>query len=79
MVYNNFLTTNELQEIFTLSPKWQKGTTSSIKKQSTRIVDTYNITGKFEWLDQKVAQAVKETNKNFNFKLKRINETKLLQ
>ena len=79
MVYNNFLTTNELQEIFTLSPKWQKGTTSSIKKQNTRIVDTYNITGKFEWLDQKVAQAVKETNKSFNFKLKRINETRLLQ
>lgn len=77
MVYNNFLTTNELQQIFTLSPKWTKGTT--IKKQSTRIVDTYNITGKFEWLDQKVAQVVKERNKSFNFKLKRINETKLLR
>jgi len=79
VVYNNVLTANELQEIFTLKPEWKKGPTIDVKKQDARIVDTYNITGKLDWLDRKVAKFVKEKNKSFNFKLKKINETRLLR
>jgi len=77
VVFNNFLTPNELKKIFSITPKWEKGTT--IKNPEARIVDTYDITGKFAWLDQKVAKLVQERNRGFNYKIKRINETKLLQ
>ena len=63
MVYNNFLNGSELKRIFAISPKWSKGTT--IKDSHARVVDTYNITHKFDWLDKKVATLVKQRNKSF--------------
>ena len=76
MVYNNFLTSSDLKRIFAINPKWERGTT--IKDPHARVVDTYNITHKFGWLDEKVAQLVKQRNKGFRYNIKSIEETKLL-
>ena len=77
MVYNNFLTSSDLKRIFAINPKWERGTT--IKDPHARVVDTYNITHKFGWLDEKVAQLVKQRNKGFRYNIKSIEETKLLR
>ena len=77
MVYNNFLTSSDLKRIFAINPKWERGKT--IKDSHARVVDTYNITHKFGWLDEKVAQLVKQRNKGFRYNIKSIEETKLLR
>ena len=77
MVFNNFLSATDLKAIFAITPKWSKGTT--IKNSHARVVDTYNITHKFSWLDEKVAALVKQRNKSFRYSIKSIEETKLLR
>ena len=67
MVYNNFLTSLDLKRIFAINPKWERGKT--IKDSHARVVDTYNITHKFGWLDEKVAQLVKQRNKGFRYNI----------
>lgn len=77
MVFNNFLNAEELRRIFAIYPKWKRGGT--IKNPHARVVDTYDITHKFDWLDKKVASFVKERNKGFRYNITSIEETKLLR
>ena len=78
MVYKDFLSLEELAKINVVQPNnqwWVEGTTND--PSDSRVVNTYDITGTFNWLDVKVFSFIK--NLNLVYDINKINETKLLK
>ena len=77
MVYNNFLSEEEITQIGLIYPTWEQGKTN--EPTDLRIVDTFNITHTFDWLDNKVLSFIHNINKNYGYDILSINETRLLK
>ena len=71
MVYNNFLSEEEITQIGLIYPTWEQGKTN--EPTDLRIVDTFNITHTFDWLDNKVLSFIQNINKNYGYDISSIN------